>query len=107
TLAARRLAAGTVGWRRSQHGSRWVYRNDAEPRSGITRMVLEDRSHGARGLVRVQLAGKRSTYPVTTTPVTASIVFGDANASAAGLCGKRTFAADQCVRTGAILTCGD
>ena len=105
---------GTRGWKLSKKGNSWTYVDmTATPLSGITSVVIVDKSHTGKvtvpGQVQIKVAGKKGTYPVVTgdEPLKGVVVLGGQTQAEAGYCGETAFTAGNCVfnKKGNAITC--
>jgi hypothetical protein len=95
-----------VGWKVNDAGTRWTYTDPAGSRAGVTRVVLQDRSSTADGLLRwtVQARGGVVTLP-DASQVRTAVVAGDALECAAILWNPPGGLRPRCGGDGARLSC--
>ena len=109
--AGGQTGSGTRGWSRSKNGKTWTFSDrTGTPVSGIVKLVLKDASKsGAPNRVKVTVSGKSGNYPVLAadTPINATVVLGNQEDAAVGLCGETSYGAADCAfnRAGSTLTC--
>jgi CSLREA domain-containing protein len=97
--------ADTVGWTVNGSGTKWTYRDKTGvPRTGITSMLIQDRSKKMANQVKVKVKGKGGTYPIATAdvPVRFTFVLGGQAASIAGQCGESAFIVSDCTFNAAM-----
>ncbi len=98
-----------VGWQAARSGTSWKYVDkSATPLGGITTLTLKDVSRKQPGLLKVKVAGKRSSYPVdpASLPLTGFLIL-DPPTAATGQCGVATFVGpkQRCTTDGRAVKC--
>lgn len=89
---------GAAGWAVNASGTIWTYKDTTGTvASGITKVVIKNKSAMTPGLFTFAVTGKKNDFQVTAAeiPVHMLVVLGGADQSTAGQCGTRAFNASS------------